>query len=232
MSASSSPASNSSSGITTTPSGERHIPSSKRADGSTRKEIKVRPGYRPPEDVEVYKNRTAEAWKTRGVGVGVPGAEGLKSNTGREKQEGGNTKNAKRREARKKAKASTQADADDDDDDGEGNGDGNEAEGGDGSIIQRKDLPSATTSIRNADVARKENWRPQPVISPDPTAEREKQVRNLKKKLRQARELRDKKENGENLLPEQFEKVIKINELIRQLDGLGFNPEGEPKKRD
>lgn len=232
MSASSSPGSNSSSGITTTPSGERHIPSSTRADGSTRKEIKVRPGYRPPEDVEVYKNRTAEAWKTRGVGVGVPGAEGLKSNTGREKQEGGNTKNAKRREARKKAKASTQAADDDDDDDGDGNGDGNEDEGGDGSI-PRKDLPQAT-SVRNAGVARKESWRAnsEPVISPDPTAEREKQVRNLKKKLRQARELRDKKENGENLLPEQFEKVIKINELIRQLDGLGFNSDGEPKKRD
>lgn len=227
MSASSSPASNSSSGITTTPSGERHIPSSTRADGSTRKEIKVRPGYRPPEDVEVYKNRTAEAWKTRGVGAGVPGAEGLKSNTGREKQEGNNAKNAKRREARKKAKASTQAD---DDDDGNGDGDGNEAEGGDGSV-QRKDLSQAT-SVRNSDVARKESWRAtsESVISPDPAAEREKQVRTLKKKLRQARELREKKENGESLLPEQFEKVIKINELIRQLDGLGFTSEGEPKR--
>jgi partner of Y14 and mago protein len=31
------------------------------------------------------------------------------------------------------------------------------------------------------------------------------------------------------LLPEQFEKVIKINELIRQLDALGFDAEGENK---
>jgi hypothetical protein len=46
--------------------------------------------------------------------------------------------------------------------------------------------------------------------------------------LRQARELREK-QKGENLLPEQFEKVIRINELIRQLDNLGFDPEGEPK---
>lgn len=65
------------SGILTTPDGDRHIPQSTRADGSLRKEIKIRPGYRPQEDVEVYKNRTAEAWKTKGSG-GVPGAESLK----------------------------------------------------------------------------------------------------------------------------------------------------------
>ncbi|CAD0041057.1 unnamed protein product [Aureobasidium pullulans] len=61
-------------GITTSASGERHIPSSVRPDGSVRKEIRVRPGYRPPEDVELYKNRTAEAYKNRTKG-GVPGAD-------------------------------------------------------------------------------------------------------------------------------------------------------------
>ncbi|KUJ18577.1 uncharacterized protein LY89DRAFT_683519 [Mollisia scopiformis] len=88
-------------GIIETNSGERHIPASVRPDGSQRKEIKIRPGYKPPEDVEVYKNRTAESWKTRGSG-GVPGAEGLK-----DEKEGSaaSNKNAKRREARKKAKA-------------------------------------------------------------------------------------------------------------------------------
>ena len=47
--------------------------------------------------------------------------------------------------------------------------------------------------------------------------------------MRQARELSDKKEKGNSLLPEQFAKVIKMNELIRQLDGLGFDAEGEKK---
>jgi partner of Y14 and mago protein len=32
------------------------------------------------------------------------------------------------------------------------------------------------------------------------------------------------------LLPEQFEKVIRINELIRQLDTLGFTADGEKKQ--
>jgi partner of Y14 and mago protein len=49
------------------------------------------------------------------------------------------------------------------------------------------------------------------------------------KKLRQARELKDKKEKGDALLPEQFEKVIRINELIRQLESLGFDAQGEKK---
>ena len=63
-------------GITTDEStGERYIPSSVRADGSKRKEIRVRPGYKPPEDVELYKNRAAAAWKNRAARGGVPGAE-------------------------------------------------------------------------------------------------------------------------------------------------------------
>jgi len=48
--------------------------------------------------------------------------------------------------------------------------------------------------------------------------------------LKQAKDLRNKKEQGEGLLPEQIAKVIKINELIRELDALGFDAEGEPQK--
>lgn len=230
----SAPLPNTTSGITTTPSGVRHIPSSIRADGSTRKEIKVRPGYRPPEDVEVYKNRTAEAWKTRGKG-GVPGAEGLQDNNSRESQEQNNsTKNAKRREARKKAKATAGAEAEveakaEAEADGEEKGDGEIAAATNGGLNQQPNGSSQASASRNAGILQKENWRPE-VEPVDPAIEKEKQLRALKKKLRQARELREKKDNGEDLLPEQFEKVIKINELIRQLDGLGFNAEGEPKR--
>ena len=71
----------------------------------------------------------------------------------------------------------------------------------------------------------------EPVTEPpvDPEAEKEKDAKKLLKKLRQARDLKDKKEKGDQLLPEQFEKVIKINELIRQLDSLGFDTNGEKK---
>lgn len=177
-------------GIVETNSGERHIPSSVRPDGTKRKEIKIRPGYKPPEDVEVYKNRTAAAFTSRHP-AGIPGAEGLKDD-----KEGSTTisnKNAKRREARKKAKAV---------EDGEG-------------------------KSKGADNDKQEDNVEEVV---DPQVEREKKARNLKKKLKQAKDLKEKKEGGAALLPEQFAKVIKINELIRELDALGFDAEGEPKE--
>ena len=176
-------------GIVENNSGERHIPSSVRPDGTKRKEIKIRPGYKPPEDVEVYKNRTADAFKNRGSG-GIPGADGLKD----DKEEGSaaSNKNAKRREARKKAKAAEEG--------GEKVKEPEKKDGGD---------------------------KAEEVV--DPEVEREKKARNLKKKLKQAKELKEKKEGGAALLPEQFAKVIKINELIRELDQLGFDAEGEPK---
>lgn len=50
-----------SSGIATAQNGEPQIPSSTRPDGPKRKEIKICSGYKTPEDMEVYKNRTAIA---------------------------------------------------------------------------------------------------------------------------------------------------------------------------
>lgn len=153
----------------------------------------MKPGYRPPEDVEVYKNHTAESWKHRGKG-GVPGAEAVGDDKlPPHKAAVAAAKNAKRREARKKATATVK--------DG-GNDGGDRSE-------ERQKRPEAETV--------------------DPEVEAAKDAKRLAKKLRQARELKDKKEKGDNLLPEQFAKVIKIHELIRQLDILGFDAEGEKK---
>lgn len=179
--------------VTDETSGERHIPESVRADGSTRKAIKVRPGYRPPEDVEVYRNRTAEAFRERGKRIGIPGAAGAREEKPDHASSAASNKNAKRREARKKAK-----------DAGEGDEDA-------GKDKQETEQP-----------------KPEEV---DPLVEREKKARNLKKKLKQAKELQNKKEGGEALLPEQIAKVIKINELIRELESLGFDTDGEPKDK-
>ncbi|WEW58061.1 hypothetical protein PRK78_003528 [Emydomyces testavorans] len=196
----------SSSGITTdAATGERHVPASIRPDGSVRREIRIRPGYRPPEDVELYKNRAAESWKNRGK-AGVPGAEGLKDNDSKPSTTA-STKNAKKREAKKRAKAANE-----------------EATANGAEDTKAHEGMMATENWRNTSPATQEAEAPV-----DPELEKEKKARNLKKKLKQARDLRDKKDKGENLLPEQFEKVIKINELIRQLDALGFNSEGERK---
>lgn len=177
-------------GITTSSTGERHIPASVRPDGTLRKEIRVRPGYRPPEDVELYKNRTAEGFRNRGK-AGVPGAETLKADEDPAKTSAAANKNAKRREARKKAAAEKEDD-------------------------NSVEPPKAVEPVEP----------PKPV---DPEAEKEKEAKKLVKKLRQARELKDKKEKGEGLLPEQFQKVVKINELVNQLEKLGFDAQGEKK---
>jgi len=183
-------------GIATSATGERHIPSSVRADGSVRKEIRVRPGYRPPEDVELYKNRTAEGFRNRAK-AGVPGAESLKKEEDPAKASNVANKNAKRREARKKAAA-------------------------------EKEEEKPTEPVKAAELA--DSAKPtEPAKSVDIEADKEKEAKKLVKKLRQARELKDKKEKGEGLLPEQFEKVIKINELVRQLEKLGFDAQGEKK---
>ncbi|KAJ5603362.1 hypothetical protein N7537_006318 [Penicillium hordei] len=207
------------SGITTdAKTGERYIPSSVRADGSKRKEIRVRPGYKPPEDVELYKNRAAAAWKTRGKG-GVPGAEALSSEDDKTKaalkptataSTAASNKNAKRREAKRNAKETDEA--------------GPTAEGK-GAASNNWRVP-APTPAPTFSPRKEEKSTEEPV---DVEAEKEKKARSLKKKLRQARDLRDKKQQGEALLPEQLEKVIKIQELVRQLDVLGFDSNGDKK---
>ncbi|KAJ5923621.1 Exon junction complex Pym [Penicillium verhagenii] len=194
-------------GITTDATGASYIPSSVRADGSKRREIRVRPGYKPPEDVELYKNRAAAAWKTRGKG-GVPGAEALSSGDDKSAAAdatAASNKNAKRREAKRQAKEAEAS-----------------AKTGSGSDNWR--VP-----------AKKDEKPTEPEKQEEPVdleAEKEKKARNLKKKLRQARDLRDKKNQGEALLPEQLEKVIKIHELVRQLETLGFDSNGDSKDED
>ncbi|KAI5818407.1 hypothetical protein BZA77DRAFT_306922 [Pyronema omphalodes] len=179
-------------GITTNAEGHRVIPASVRADGSVRREIAVRPGYRPPEDVEIYKNRNAEAWKNRGSG-GVPGAAPVVKP---EAKAGASEKNAKRKAARKRAKENEEK------------------------TDSRKDGEPA--SIKTAPPAVAETP-VEPTKKAEPTPEdKEKLAKAIRKKIRQANELKNKKEGGENLLPEQLEKVIKMNELIRQLNALGF----------
>ncbi|OQE47343.1 hypothetical protein PENCOP_c001G02868 [Penicillium coprophilum] len=207
------------SGITTDArTGERYIPSSVRADGSRRKEIRVRPGYKPPEDVELYKNRAAAAWKTRAKG-GVPGAETLSSEDDKTKTTTipttttatpatpASNKNAKRREAKRNSKETDEA----------------------GPTTEGKGAESNNWRVPAPTPKKQEKPSEEPV---DLEAEKEKKARNLKKKLRQARDLRDKKQQGEALLPEQLEKVIKIQELVRQLDVLGFDSNGDKKNGD
>lgn len=218
----------SNSGIVTSADGERHVPVSVRADGSTRRAIKIRPGYQPPEDVKRYRAPLSDAKKNGGRGAGIPGAEGLKEDSSKTPASAAAAKNAKRREARKKAKEN------------EANGDDNPAdkENTEGKVIASSAVDYISVLIR-ANKTKKTETKLETTSAPtttdgpsdvtDADAEKEKKIRNLRKKLRQARELSEKKQQGETLNPEQFAKVIKIKELINSLEALGLNVEEEEK---
>lgn len=204
------PATPSMAGITLNSDGQQIIPASVRPDGTTRREIKVRPGYRPPEDVEVYKNRTVETWKNRGSG-GVPGAAPA-SDDDKKTGSAASDKNAKRKAARKRAKEleretkteagkETKAPAKETEEPGEAGA----------KVLKKSPNASTNTSSRAA------SPKPKPELTKE---EKEKLAKGIKKKIRQANELKDRKDNGESLLPEQLEKVIKLHELTRQLNAL------------
>jgi partner of Y14 and mago protein len=196
------------SGIQKLQDGNSVIPASIRADGSIRKEIRVKPGYRPPEDVEVYKNRTAHAFQNRSGGV--PGAESVQDGSFEDNTAAATAsaaKNAKRREARKRAAAGTAEQA--------------------SNLSPNQDADDASRTSNSKDAASLETQ-----SKDDPESDRLKEARKLAKKLRQARDLKSKKDEGGGLLPEQIAKVIKINELVRQLDHLGFDENGDPKATD
>jgi partner of Y14 and mago protein len=188
------------SGIKMSSDGTSIIPSSKRADGSTRKEIRVRPGYKPPEDVETYKNRSAESWKNRGAG-GVPGAEPASAGDTENR-----SKNAKRRDAaRKKAQE-------------------NAADDGETQLTAALEGHSL-----NGQGKAKDDWRnpgklvenPQSVV--DEVAEKQKKIRNLLKKLKAVKELKEKKATGEKLSHDQIMKISKEPELVRDLQKLNYD---------
>jgi partner of Y14 and mago protein len=188
-------------GITITSDGERVIPASVRPDGSTRPERRVRPGYSPPEDVEVYKNRSVKAWQNRGSD-GIPGATPAEPPDPPRKSD----KNAKRRAARKKAKEM------------------GEAEDPVAAKSVRVSMP-AQASSENVPASASTVFTEQTgaTASIQSLENREKQAKAIRKKIRQVYELKSKKDGGENLLPEQLEKVIKLDELLKQLSALGLD---------
>lgn len=197
-------------GITLTADGRQIIPSSIRADGSARREILVRPGYRPPEDVEVYKNRNAEAWKNRGSG-GVPGAALV------EKKPDATQTRASLKNARRSANKKTRE---------------NDTKGSEAKEHGKKESEAKENEPRENEA--KEGGpasRPEPPAAQEPEAPassvkavdgKERLAKAVRKKIRQANELKTRQDAGETLLPEQLEKVIKINELVGQLSALGF----------
>lgn len=186
------------SGITQTASGDAFIPSSTRADGSKRKEIRVRPGYVPPEDVETYKSQHIAALKKKGK-AGIPGAESLLSNI---TITDGKSKNAKRREAAKKR--------------AENQPNGNDL----ADTLQQQILEEDKAILDWHDPSKLQK---NPTKSESDEAERQKKIRNSLKKLKAVRELKERKVAGEKLSIDQVAKIGKEPELLRDLQKLNYD---------
>lgn len=186
-----------SSGIRTTADGQSVIPSSRRADGSTRKEIKVRPGYKPPEDVETYKSRSAEGWRNKSSVV--PGTDESRPN---EQEAEAKSKNAKRREAARRKKEQ----------------DGDLQPGVDGELDEMGNITLQDDSLGNT----ANGTASQPIVEAE-NSERQKKIRNHLKKLKAVRELKTRKATGEKLSADQLVKIAKEQEIIRDLVKLDYD---------
>ncbi|TCD71296.1 hypothetical protein EIP91_011067 [Steccherinum ochraceum] len=99
---------------------ERVIPESRRPDGSVRKQIKIRPGFTPQEDVSRFRGTRQAQMDTTAlpkghiIGWAPPSANASSTSAAKSKSA---KKNEKRKEKRKAEKDKVKDDWEDDDDD-------------------------------------------------------------------------------------------------------------------
>ncbi|KAL1915455.1 uncharacterized protein VTP21DRAFT_6579 [Calcarisporiella thermophila] len=189
--------------------GERVVPASRRPDGSLRKEIRIRPGYVPQEDIRRYTNERLEAARRMRLAQEAAAKEGLVAGSSgyspalppgyapvssqvelpiREK-----TKNQKKHERRRKK---------------------NE---------EKRAAEQSATKAQEERVEEEIQEKKEPEqrkAEEEPEKEDVKLMRSLQKKLQQIEVLREREAQGEKLQPEQREKVDRLPELESQLQKL------------
>ncbi|KAF8929606.1 putative RNA binding protein Pym [Dissophora ornata] len=173
----------------------RVIPMTRRPDGTYRKERKVRPGYTPPEDVAKYSNRVLDSVRPAPAPVAVP-----VNNTPKTKTQ---IKNDKRKAKRKEEGAVEPTT--------------NPAEGPE-TTAEIANSTNTTNTTPTATASAESSITTTAAAAVDP----EKKLRALNKKLRQAELLKERRDKGEELLPEQAEKVSKMDELLAQIAELSL----------
>ncbi|GAA6064152.1 hypothetical protein JCM10212_000225 [Sporobolomyces blumeae] len=229
-------------GISRDADGQRVIASSRRPDGTYRKEIKVRPGYTPQEDVALFRtSKQAELDHHRATKGSVPGlrppanpllAAALRGRTGAQGGDGGTTatggaalskaqkKNQKRKEKRHDdavagaAEPSDSWDADDADDAPE------TSRPGPATTDPLDGRPPATGADWSTSRSTPSTTIPESSTNPA-TDDPAKRLRALRKKLKQTQQLVEKEQAGSTLGPEEQDKVKRMSELedeIRRLD--------------
>ncbi|GAQ78542.1 Pym super family protein [Klebsormidium nitens] len=170
--------------------GGKIIPPSKRPDGTLRKEIRVRAGYVPPDEVQRYESKGTQFKK----GVGVPGLEFVDDGLSKPKGKSA-ARNERRKQKKEESASSTSAPAESLETRvaglsvAEAGPTGGKGEGG------ASAAPAPSAGASNAE---------------DERGALEKKLRALKKKIRQAEAIEESLKAGGAATDEQKEKVSKL----------------------
>ena len=194
------------------------IPGSRRPDGTFRKEIRVRPGYIPPDEAIRYKNANVAAFekaKARGPpglspslasvsssSSSIPASRTASSSTGQFSDDGKSKsaiKNAKKRANKAAALGNVEA-------------------VNDGAKTEVVDTLTETKPSGQVKPATSSSASDNPESNNNTVAEMEKRLRALNKKYRQILDIASK--DSETLLPEQREKLSKQEEVEKELEQL------------
>ncbi|KAF9988022.1 hypothetical protein BGZ75_010156 [Mortierella antarctica] len=171
----------------------RVIPMTRRPDGTYRKERKVRPGYTPPEDVAKYTNQVLDSIRPAPTPSPLTSAASITSKTKTQ------LKNDKRKAKRKDEAAAADA--------------GNATPGS---------APKVETAAQMSESKDVDAPSAEPSTTPATAVDPEKKLRALNKKLRQVEQLKERQDKGETMLPEQLEKITKMDELLAQIAELSM----------
>ncbi|KIJ70164.1 hypothetical protein HYDPIDRAFT_77143 [Hydnomerulius pinastri MD-312] len=152
---------------------ERVIPESKRADGSVRKQLKIRPGFTPQEDVSRFRGTRQQAMDTAALPKGHILGWVAPSSAAQPKAKGAAVpppnKNAKKRANQRAKKAAEKAevvkDNWDDEEDAEGSGTGGQTPAQSEATTGKTSNSSTADAANKAHSSDKSDW----AAAPSPT---------------------------------------------------------------
>ncbi|GAA5887609.1 hypothetical protein JCM16303_001446 [Sporobolomyces ruberrimus] len=199
-------------GISKNADGQRIIAATRRPDGTFRQEIKIRPGYTPQEDVSLFRStKQVEMDQHRARKGTVPGLKpnamvqdalrGATTTSGSKSAK----KNAKRKEKRNEvAEGGETKESWDDDDEEESGKKGDEVERPTTTTPVAPPVPAASMSAEESSTTE------------DPA----KRLRNLRKKLKQTQQLKEKQDGGATLGSAEQDKVDAMKALEDEIAKL------------